>query len=535
MSRLPVPGGDNNVWGGVLNDFLSQAHNADGSLKSNVIGSANVGDGALPQAKVQDLSADLAAKVAKDALVINVLDHGVVGDGVTDDAAAINAVIAASPAGSVVFFPAGNYVIGATVYLKPNRTYRGTGRNSRLVQKASTQLTYMVDILGTEAYPRTDIVMEDLYLDGNRANNTNYNGVFTDNNGLRLYGVLNSTLQRVSLRHFGTDGLVLDGSASDYNHTTATCHFLDVWAYDNGRYGVNLQANSQDNHFELCDLGYNDYENILLVSGSNTFTGCAIWQSKNANGALVGASGNLFRSCQIEGNAQHGVSVTAYSNHTSIIGCKIYANGDSARSYDGIYVNGSAAHPARETTIIGNSFYSEMLFGGAGPGILPRHAVTLDTYASNSIISGNQLWAIGQDGELTNTVLPVYGLKAGDVMDGVRWVTAAAKPSYAQPAERIYVTDTGNYEVWSYYRTRWERELTGGYSTDGGDVTVSSGSNSVAVVFGADRFDTAYTPHVAPAWQTVWWISARASTGFTVSFGTPPVGDSTIYWSLIRH
>lgn len=34
MSRLPVVGGDANTWGTVLNDFLSVAHNADGTLKS---------------------------------------------------------------------------------------------------------------------------------------------------------------------------------------------------------------------------------------------------------------------------------------------------------------------------------------------------------------------------------------------------------------------------------------------------------------------------------------------------------------------
>jgi hypothetical protein len=33
MSRLPQPGGDDNVWGSVLNDFLTVEHNHDGSLK----------------------------------------------------------------------------------------------------------------------------------------------------------------------------------------------------------------------------------------------------------------------------------------------------------------------------------------------------------------------------------------------------------------------------------------------------------------------------------------------------------------------
>ena len=37
MPRLPHPGGDQGQWGQILNDYLSQAHNADGTLKSDAI------------------------------------------------------------------------------------------------------------------------------------------------------------------------------------------------------------------------------------------------------------------------------------------------------------------------------------------------------------------------------------------------------------------------------------------------------------------------------------------------------------------
>lgn len=40
MARLPQPGSDAGTWGGVLNDYLSQSHNADGSLKASAVGSA---------------------------------------------------------------------------------------------------------------------------------------------------------------------------------------------------------------------------------------------------------------------------------------------------------------------------------------------------------------------------------------------------------------------------------------------------------------------------------------------------------------
>jgi lysophospholipase L1-like esterase len=51
MTRLPQPGGDDGSWGDILNDFLAQAHNSDGSLKQ------------LNQSQVANLVNDLAAKV----------------------------------------------------------------------------------------------------------------------------------------------------------------------------------------------------------------------------------------------------------------------------------------------------------------------------------------------------------------------------------------------------------------------------------------------------------------------------------------
>jgi hypothetical protein len=40
MARLPTPGGDDGAWGGVLNDFLNQAHNTDGSIKTAAVAAA---------------------------------------------------------------------------------------------------------------------------------------------------------------------------------------------------------------------------------------------------------------------------------------------------------------------------------------------------------------------------------------------------------------------------------------------------------------------------------------------------------------
>lgn len=43
MARLPVPGSDENTWGDILNDFLGQEHNSDGSQKTVTVAKGGTG------------------------------------------------------------------------------------------------------------------------------------------------------------------------------------------------------------------------------------------------------------------------------------------------------------------------------------------------------------------------------------------------------------------------------------------------------------------------------------------------------------
>jgi hypothetical protein len=68
MTRLPTPGRDDGVWGEILNDFLAQAHAADGQLRP------------LSQAQIINLSRDLANKADDAAVVHNDGSETVSGD-----------------------------------------------------------------------------------------------------------------------------------------------------------------------------------------------------------------------------------------------------------------------------------------------------------------------------------------------------------------------------------------------------------------------------------------------------------------------
>ena len=47
MARLPIPGSDQGSWGQILNDYLSQSHNADGTVKTGVISESNLDSAAV--------------------------------------------------------------------------------------------------------------------------------------------------------------------------------------------------------------------------------------------------------------------------------------------------------------------------------------------------------------------------------------------------------------------------------------------------------------------------------------------------------
>lgn len=65
MARLPQPGGDAGNWGGILNDYLSQSHAEDGTLKTDTVGApqlkpnavttAAISNGSVTSAKIQGI------------------------------------------------------------------------------------------------------------------------------------------------------------------------------------------------------------------------------------------------------------------------------------------------------------------------------------------------------------------------------------------------------------------------------------------------------------------------------------------------
>lgn len=73
MARLPQLGGDENTWGQVLNDFLLETHNNDGTLKPDVVTSSNLAPNAVDNTALSSNSvtnATLAVSGGSDGQVL---------------------------------------------------------------------------------------------------------------------------------------------------------------------------------------------------------------------------------------------------------------------------------------------------------------------------------------------------------------------------------------------------------------------------------------------------------------------------------
>lgn len=184
MARLPTPGSDNGSWGTILNDYLSVSHNADGTLKSSQVsasgslmsGSTAGGDlsGTYPSptvAKVNGVTVSGTPASGKvltgtsttaaswqslptNAWQFNVKDaaYGAVGDGTTNDTAAIQAAIdaaatyaAANNGYAEVIFPPATYLLSSA-----GRTDRSGNAQLALPVVSATSNKVTLAFIGTE-------------------------------------------------------------------------------------------------------------------------------------------------------------------------------------------------------------------------------------------------------------------------------------------------------------------------------------------------------------------------------------------------
>lgn len=292
---LPVTGSPN--WDTPLNtallDLQSQAQAAQTTANSAV----TISNG----------------KVIKDSLTYNVKDHGALGNGSTDDTAAIQATInLASANGGVVYLPPGTYNISASLTLTSNIVFTGAGQGATTIQQNSTT---SAAIVGADL---TAVRIQDMRING-PASGT---GI-----GIRLTlsvatFVLNLSVEDVVVSAFGSDGInIAVPLATRFNRVTVR----NCGGYGFNMVGVNFPTSSAVS-FQSCYALSNTAGGFHLFRMVGTsLVGCSVSTSTAGIGfnidtctgvALIGSSA-ISCSTGVQVTAGQGNALTGYMTHDS--------------------------------------------------------------------------------------------------------------------------------------------------------------------------------------------------------------------------
>lgn len=101
------------------NDVLTVVRGQEGTSASNFSAGSAV--------ELRVTAQSIIDSITKYAVFINVKAYGAVGDGATDDTAAINAAITAAGTNGTVFFPKGTYLVSSTLQMLSGQCFLGEG------------------------------------------------------------------------------------------------------------------------------------------------------------------------------------------------------------------------------------------------------------------------------------------------------------------------------------------------------------------------------------------------------------------------
>ena len=308
--------------------------------------------------------------------IFDVKTYGAVGDGSTDDTAAIrSAMTAASATGGVVFFPPGIFVLPSVLTCKSlnNVSFQGSGKSTTILKSA----------VPVSFPPRNGgPTMLGVF---NCANFSIRDMTFDNNN---IITALRSSMVSVS------------GST---NFTVSSCAFINA-----KQFILSIQSSSKfwvkDNYFNCTELDGKVFTGAIMLFDNSSKTS----DGRIVNNEIIGAqSGGRGVDIVWEHNriTNFGYGAGIFSGHD---GVGSITGGQPARDANGFYPKGIEVY-APGAKIIGNTCYknsgSGIVFGG-------RNSLVADNFCYNNGLPDNKASGIAA------TYVPPYIDPSNSIIKG---------------------------------------------------------------------------------------------------------------------
>lgn len=284
-------------------------------------------------------------------LSLNVKSFGAVGNGVANDSPAIQAAInQAAVTGGPVFFPAGTYIIGASLSIPAveGLIIQGTGWGSSLKLAAGVN-DYVMRFTGSD----TRVTIRDLEIDGNHLQQTGASG------GIFANGAVSCRFDNLHFTFCRDDALYLgpqNGAVFGHNNRVIGCLFDQSTGSAGPGRGIHTDS-SDENQIIACDFEY------LGGAGTNP-------------AAIYDQAGTQFiQSCNFVngGHDARGVHVQD-TKSTKIEGCNF-----DGLAGDNVFIAG------QRCAVNGNTFFSPGIAGTAGQ----ASAIYLEFANANNVVTNN--------------------------------------------------------------------------------------------------------------------------------------------------
>lgn len=502
MARLPQPGGDNNLWGDLLNTFLQVEHNNDGTLKrggdiDTALSTANSkytkpGSGIPLSDLTTALQTSITTAIHQNDHVIYAKDYGAVFDGTTNDAAALQSAInAAITAQKPLLLAPGTAIVGTSLSINAPITIVGAGRESTILKAANGLNGYVIAFTGgTAGVGIVGAHFADFAIDGNSANQTAGGGILAD-------GAVQCSFERLHLTSIYNWGLKLGpitGGAFGHHNRVISCLF-DNSASSAGFGGGAWTTSCDENWFVACDFEF-------LGGASNPV-------DTNPVMLLDEAGLQYFISCNFVSGGHNCIGIRIQNTKASkIVGC----------TFDG--VAGDAVFIAASRCIVTNNVFT----GVGDAGNTPASGVHTQFAAANNIISHNIFETSATTARTRSHVYEEQIGNSGPNIIAHNTFYTNAFPPTVSPVDANGIGTVVRYNL--------------GYTTEAaGTAVVANGVTTAVVTHGLSVTPLLANIKVTPTnnlgTATKFWVSNPTGTQFTINVdASPGAGTATFSWSI---